>query len=80
LNVKLTLRLDQRLIVQAKKYAHRTGRSVSQIVAEYFSHLDSHPTTEDIELTPTVRSLKGILQGHKVDRSTYHRHLEDKYL
>lgn len=80
MNVKLTLRLDQRLIERAKAYARRTGKSVSQIVAEYFSHLDSPPAGDDLKLTPTVRSLKGALRGHRVDRSTYRRHLEDKYL
>jgi len=80
MNVKLTLRLDQRLIRRAKAYARRTGKSVSQIVAEYFSLLDAPPETKDMELTPTVRSLKGALRGHRGDGSTHRRHLKEKYL
>jgi len=79
MNTKLTLRLDQRLIQRAKVYARRTGKSVSQIVAEYFRLLESEEKEEDMELTPTVRSLKGALHGQDVDRAVYRRHLEKKY-
>ena len=80
MNTKLTLRLDQRLIRRAKAHARRTGKSVSQIVADYFSLLGIPPQTDDPELTPTVRALKGVLRGRKIDRSAYRKHLEEKYL
>jgi hypothetical protein len=80
MNTKLTLRLDQRLIRRAKTHARRTGKSVSQVVADYFVLLGSDPDKEDPELTPVVRSLKGVLHGRKVDRSTYRKHLEERYL
>jgi len=80
MNTKLTLRLDQRLIRRAKAHARRSGKSVSQIVADYFSLLGGQPQTDDQELTPTVRALKGVLRGRKIDRTAYHKHLEEKYL
>ncbi len=36
MQTKLTLRLDEALIQRAKAEARRTGKSVSQLVAEYF--------------------------------------------
>ena len=39
MNVKLTLRLDDRRIRRAKAEARRRGKSVSQMVAEYFDAL-----------------------------------------
>ena len=77
---KLTLRLDEGLIRRAKLIAKRKGKSVSQMVAEYFALLGSRPSKEPDELAPTVNSLKGILKGSKLDRKDYRRHLEDKYL
>ena len=80
MNTKLTLRLDQRLIRRAQAHARRTGKSVSQNVADYFSLLGTQPETEDRKLTPVVRSLKGALRGRKIEWSAYHKHLEEKYL
>jgi hypothetical protein len=80
MKTKLTLRLDDRLIRWAKAHARRSGKSVSQIVADYFVLLS--PRYRDIEhdLTPIVKSLKGTLQGSDVDTDDHKRHLEEKYL
>ena len=59
MNTKLTLRFDQRLIRRAKAHARRSGKSVSEIVADYFSLLGGQPQTDDQELTPTVRAGRG---------------------
>ena len=77
---KLTLRLDEGLIRRAKGIAKRRGKSLSQMVAEYFALLGSRSSKEADELAPTVNSLKGVLKGSKLDREDYKRHLEDKYL
>jgi hypothetical protein len=74
---KLTLRLDEGLIRRAKVIAKRRGKSLSQMVAEYFALLGSRSPKD---LAPTVKSLKGILKGSDLDREDYERHLEDKYL
>ena len=41
MRTKLTLRLDDRLVKDAKLYARRTGKSLSRMVAEYFSGVTS---------------------------------------
>lgn len=80
MHTKLTLRLDDRLIAQAKDYARGTGKSLSQIVAEYFSAITSrHPP--DCTETPTVAGLRGVLKDAGLVRlSDYRAHLEDKHL
>ena len=80
MQTKLTLRLDDELINRAKSYAKKRGKSVSQIVAGYFSVLDADPERETSEFTPLVRSLKGSLKGAKVDIKDYYEYLEEKYL
>ena len=80
MNTKLTLRLEQRLVRRAKAYAKRAGKSVSQVVAEYFSLLGQSDDGEETELSPTVRSLKGALKSDRGSRSDYRRHLEEKRL
>ena len=78
MQTKLTLRLDDRLVKDAKLYARRTGRSLSQMVAEYFSAVTS-PRAAREELTPTVSRLKGVLAGTKVDIDDYRAYLEGKH-
>ncbi len=77
MQTKLTLRLEQDLIFRAKAYARASGKSVSQIVADYFDVLAADA---EVVITPTVRSLKGILRGHAADVDDYRRHLEEKHL
>ena len=80
MQTKLTLRLDDELINRAKSYARKSGKSVSQIVAGYFSLLDDKPAKDTSEITPIVRSLKGSLKGVKVGKKDYHKYLEEKNL
>lgn len=79
MQTKLTLRLDDELINRAKSYAKKRGKSVSQIVAGYFSLLDDKPEKKTSELTPIVRSLKGSLKGANVGKKDYHKYLEEKH-
>jgi hypothetical protein len=80
MQTKLTLRLDDALINRAKSYARKSGKSVSQIVAGYFSLLDDEPEKEALEYTPIVRSLKGSLKDAKVGKKDYHEYLEEKHI
>ena len=80
MQTKLTLRLDDKLIRHAKSYAQGTGKSVSQLVADYFASLREEPYESDEVLTPIVKSLKGALRGSTIDIDNYRRHLEEKYL
>ena len=77
MQTKLTLRLDRRLIRQAKAYARRTGKSVSAIVADFFMRLKDDDVAE--ELSPPVRSLVGALKPGRVSEEDYRRYLVDKH-
>ena len=78
MQTKLTLRLDGQLIERAKAHAKKRGKSVSQMVADYFALLDRDDQPET--LAPLTRSLYGSLGGAVVDEDTYREHLEKKYL
>lgn len=77
MNTKLTLRLDDKLIAKAKRYSDQSGKSVSQLVADYFALIETAPG-EVAELTPRVRSLIGTLKEAKVTEADHRRHLERK--
>lgn len=77
---KLTLRMDDNLIESAKEYSAKTGKSVSRIVADLFEIIKNEKLNKEETLTPTVRSLKGILKGKQVDEKDYKKYLDEKYL
>jgi len=78
MNTKLTLRLDDKLISSAKRRSLESGRSISQLVADFFTLIEIEAGYA--EVTPRVRSLRGVLAGSGVEESDYKRHLEEKYL
>jgi hypothetical protein len=77
MNTKLTLRLDDKLIASAKRHSAESGKSVSQLVSDFFALIDAEDS--DVDITPRVRSLRGVLAGSGLDESDYRRHLEEKY-
>ena len=80
MQTKLTLRLDDRLISGAKEYAKGAGKSLSQIVAEYFSAIMS-PAPAPHKATPAVSRLRGILkESGVVGEQDYLDYLEKKHL
>lgn len=79
MNTKLTLRLDEALIKSAKNHANLMGKSVSQMVADYFYLLDKKSFKKE-PLPPIVKSLKGSLKSTDIDENDYKSYLEDKYL
>jgi len=71
--------MDDELINLAKSFAGEQGKSLSKMVADYFSLLIiKHDKTK--ELTPHVRALSGALKGSALDKQDYKDHLEKKYL
>lgn len=80
MQTKLTLRLEDRLIEQAKSYAAQAGKSVSQVVAEYFKLLTSEKSKPKLPSTPITRSLRGLLRESKLDEKDYKKYLEEKHL
>ncbi|TVR65524.1 MAG: antitoxin [Candidatus Competibacteraceae bacterium] len=79
MNTKLTLRLDDGLIRSAKRHSAKSGKSISRLVADYFTLLVAREDAADTELTPRVRSLLGALSGAAIDEQDYRRHLENKH-
>jgi hypothetical protein len=78
MNTKLTLRLDDKLIASAKRHSAESGKSISQLVSDFFTLIDAQDA--DVEVTPRVRSLRGVLAGSGLDEHDYLRHLEEKHL
>lgn len=79
MQTKLTLRLDEELIDQAKSYAARSGKSVSRLVADYFKLLAADQDRPTLPEAPVTRSLRGLLRGAGLDEGTYRRYLEEKH-
>ena len=71
MNKKLTLRLDEALIEHAKQHAAKSGKSVSQMFANFVTALDSLEAKKQPDagigfdadaFLPITRSLLGILK------------------
>lgn len=76
---KLTLRLDSGLIEQAKRYGKAHGKSLSQLVADFFTALEAEDQDAP-SLPPLVASLKGVARGIELDEDDYRQHLVRKHL
>lgn len=79
---KLTLRLEEELIVRAKRVARERGTSVSRMVASFFESIED-VQSEDRRHGEITRRLRGSIkpdggnpQGGEED---YLRHLERKH-
>lgn len=80
MQTKLTLRLEDQLIEQAKSYAAQAGKSVSQVVADYFKLLTSQPAKVNSPSAPVTQSLRGLLRESPLDEKDYKKYLEEKHL
>ena len=83
MQTKLTIRLEQELIAQAKIYAKQSGKSLSQLIADYFVQLQAQPTPSETakNLPPITAQLCGVLQQVDIadDRQDYRDYLAAKY-
>lgn len=66
MDAKLTLKLDEHIIVEAKIYARKRNVSLSKMVEKFFKSLVEKKTTKR-NYSPLVEELSGII------------HLEDGY-
>jgi len=81
--IKLTLRLDEKLIQRAKSKAKKSGKSLSRVVADYFALLAEDTQEKITTLPPLTRSLRGALvkkEKKNVDKNDYYNYLIDKHL
>ncbi len=77
MNTKLTLRMDDVLVAEAKTHAARRGKSVSQMFGEFVSSLGGCKRGGD--LPPVTGSLLGVMKGQRVSEADYKKHLREKY-
>jgi len=79
MHTKLTLRMDDALIRQAKAEARRRGKSVSQMFGDFVQGLSTGASTQK-DLPPVTSALVGVLKGQRVSEADYKQHLRKKYL
>lgn len=79
MSTKLTLRIDEDIIMSAKEYSHKTGKSLSKIVSEFFMFINNQHNNRE-SLPPIVASLKGVLEKKDTSEEDYKSYLERKYL
>lgn len=77
MKTKLTLRMDDLLVEQAKTHAGRRGKSVSQMFGEFVASLGA--SRRGGGLPPVTDSLLGIMKNHPVSEADYRKHLREKY-
>jgi hypothetical protein len=61
MTTKLTLTIDDSVIVQAKKYAKTSGKSLSDIVENYLMTLTTKESKEE-EISPRILKLLGVIE------------------
>lgn len=79
MDTKLTLKLNEEIIEQAKTYARKKNTSLSKLIESYLSLLVD--PNEKQEVTPLVKSLSGVIDLPKdFDHKTnYRKHVVNKY-
>lgn len=82
MNAKLTLTIEQSVIEKAKKYAKDKERSLSNLIENYLLALTNEDDSNEKELTPITKSLKGSFTApNNFDYKTeLTKRLSDKYL
>jgi hypothetical protein len=80
MDTKLTLRLRKNVIERAKRYSKVNHTSLSKMIESYLDSVTS-VSSEDIEITPLVDSLSGVIQLENDFnyRNDYSDYLSDKY-
>lgn len=79
MNAKLTLTMDPQIISKAKGYASHKGRSLSELVENYFKTLVQETTSaRKEELTPSVKSLLGSFKTPKKFDYDYKKILKEQ--
>ncbi len=80
METKLTLKVKQNVIRQAKKYAQKRKTSLSKLVENYLQKITSTKSESGQEqITPLVKSLSGILKDSGNLKKSYADFLTKKY-
>lgn len=80
MDVKLTLKLDDGVIKNAKTYARNHHTSISSLVEDYLKVLATE-VKPPIEVTPLVKSLSGVIRVEEDfdEKKAYRNHILRKY-
>ncbi len=82
METKLTLRLNDRVIERAKKYAKKQRISLSKMIESYLDSLTKEKSAaHEIEITPLIESLSGVIDlPDDFDyKKEYRDYLTEKY-
>ncbi|ELR70705.1 hypothetical protein C900_03478 [Fulvivirga imtechensis AK7] len=76
---KLTLKLNQQIIDQAKKYAKENNTSLSKLIENYLQAVTSRKKKRS-KISPLVESLTGVIKAENTDyKKDYTDYLSQKY-
>lgn len=79
MDTKLTLKLKNSIIENAKKYAKKHQISLSKMVENYLNAVTGN-SKKNIEVTPFVESLTGVINLENKDyKKDYSNYLSEKY-
>ena len=73
---KLTLSVDDIVVIRAKQYAKQRGVSVSKVVEDYLSAVADPVAPSG---TPVLDSVRGILKKADIGIDDYRQHLAGKH-
>lgn len=82
MNTKLTLTIEETIIVKAKNYARRKNSSLSNLIENYLKAVIQEDKSEEIDTTSIVKSLQGSFKAPKnFDyKAELSNRLSEKYL
>ncbi len=81
MGAKLTLRLDEALIKNAKRLAKIKKISLSRMVSDYFKSISAQQKKEIVD-SPILSEITGILPSKADNKKllkSYKKHIEDRY-
>jgi macrodomain Ter protein organizer (MatP/YcbG family) len=61
MDTKLTIKLDGNVITRAKRYAQHRRTSLSKMIESFLDSVTKNEP-DDIEITPLVKSLSGVIK------------------
>ena len=78
MDTKLTLKLNNGVIEQAKKYAKNNNISLSRLIENYLQAV-TKDGMKDIKISPLVESLTGVIDLKENKDKQYSEFLSKKY-
>jgi hypothetical protein len=76
MDTKLTVRVPQKLLKNAKRYANAHHTTLTELVSTFLQQIPAED--ESLDNAPVVRRLTGLLSS-EVSMDDYKKHLEEKY-